>query len=553
MRERNENDGSREAPQSKKDPRPTIVSLSAMHLDGALAIVMETSCFYQAGSSLPPFRFFVYTGDRFEEASDHSATDESRLREITSLLEREKTFMSSEQSPLVDRTRAEGKHTASHPPVTKLEVAPSSQKWSALLRKHVPFLLILCLAFFLLSINLTQPWVSENEDNGLAFSSIAVNYIRFGLGSSKGQNVADLETLNAHSPLSIAGVPSSQEFHYLLTGPVHPYVYADHPPLLGLTIAGALVVFGYHFWVVRMVPLAYSLATLILFYVLMNMLFDRGIALFASFLYATFPMMAYFGRDVAHEAPTLFWATVMLIGYVRWKSVPQQRRWLVLIVASLVIGGFYGWPMFYFAFIVFGIDWITSKRFSKALALATLVPAVLTFAVVIAQIFWALGDTLAPLILVFSERSVSNQYAAGPDNIKSWVVAMIHHNIDGYVRWSVVALPLSLLFIALRARTEGWSLRITILVITFLFGLSHILVFHGGAYFHVYWQFYFLPFYAMTIGWAATRFVREGLRWPKARIATLLVWALCIFVLNWPTIHALYSARSGVFVLPFGL
>jgi len=461
--------------------------------------------------------------------------------------------MFSKQAPLVARTRAEGKYPATHPPASNLDAVPPSKKWSILLRKHGPFLLIVCLAFFLMSINLTQPWVSENEDNGLAFSSIAVNYIRFGLGPSKGQNLADLETLNAHSPLSIPGIPASQEFHYLLTGPVHPYVYPDHPPLFGLTIAGALLVLGFHFWVVRLVPLLFSLATLILFYVLMNMLFDSGIALFASFLYATFPMLAYFGRDVAHEAPTLFCATALLIGYVRWKSVPEQRRWLVLMAAATVIGGFYGWPMYYFAFIVFGVDWITSRRFDKALALATLVPAILTFGVVIAQIYWALGGTLTPLIHVFTERSGGSGYAAGPNNIQSWVVSIIHKNILGYVRWTLIVLPLSILFIALRARTEGWSLRLTIMVMTFLFGLSHILIFHGGAYFHIYWQFYFLPFYAMTIGWAATRFVREGLRWPKVRIATLLAWALCIFVINWPTIQILYSSRSGVFVLPFGL
>ncbi len=468
--------------------------------------------------------------------------------------------MSAEQSTVGAHPPAEGKNTATGLSIAKPEAAPPappSNKWLALPRKHGLFLLIACLALFLMSINLTQPWGSANEDNGFAFSSIGVNYIRFGFGPGKGQNLADAEALNGNGPVSIPGVPPSQEFQYLLTGPVHPYVYADHPPLFGLTVAGALELFGYDFWVVRLVPLAYSLATLFLFYVLMIYLFDRGTAQIASFLYATFPMMAYFGRNVAHEAPTLFWATVLLIGYVRWRSTQKPRRWLLLIATAIVIGGLYGWPMYYFAFILFGIDWLATRHFDRTLALATLVPAVLTFGLVFAQIFWALGGRLQPIIDVFLLRSVANGYAPGPNttpnNIISWLVRMAHNNRDGFSLWSTLALPFVLFFVAKRAKIEGWSLRVRILVITFLFGLSHILIFHGGAYFHIYWQFYFLPFYAMSIGWAGTSLIREHIPSAKLRAATLLYCAICILYLSWPFIRSLYTYRTGVLVLPFGL
>lgn len=95
-------------------------------------------------------------------------------------------------------------------------------------RRHVPFALTLVLAFFLLTINVATPWHSVYEDNGLAFEAIAINHIRFGLGVTKGESLADAEALNARSPKSIAGVPDSQQFQYLLTGPVHPFFYQNH-------------------------------------------------------------------------------------------------------------------------------------------------------------------------------------------------------------------------------------------------------------------------------------------------------------------------------------
>jgi hypothetical protein len=85
-------------------------------------------------------------------------------------------------------------------------------------------------------------------------------------------------------------------------------------------------------------------------------------------------------------------------------------------------------------------------------------------------------------------------------------------------------------------------------LITLLCGLAHVLAFREGAIIHAYWQQYFLPFYAITIGWAAVEMVRRFVSGAQLRWIPLLTAAVVILAFNLPTIVSLYSSQSGVFV-----
>lgn len=425
------------------------------------------------------------------------------------------------------------------------------QGWLALVWAHAPFLCSFLVATFLLTINVALPWKSIFEDNGLAFESIAINYIRFGLGAGKGQNVADTEGLNGYSRTNVPGVPNAQQFHFFLSGHVHPYLYPDHPPLFGLTITASLLIFGFTWWAVRLVPILYSLGSVITFYGLMRVLFRRryqrnGLAIWLSTtLFAIFPMMAYFGRNVAHESAVLFWTLTMLLGYFYWLRDPQ-RRWLVLMAVSVVAGVLYDWPMCYFACILFAVHWIATRRLSRDVLLATVVPAVATFVLVLAQIDWALGGDIHSVLTVFLIRSGSDtvhQFTWG-----MWLRQVQNWNRLGYGSWSQYVLPFALAFLIWRFREEGWSRRVAFVTITLLFGLSHIIIFHEGAYFHAYWQFYLLPFYASLFGWAGAWLVQRVVRQPALATVAVVAVALVVFRLNWPATHYLYTTFGNSFV-----
>ncbi len=407
---------------------------------------------------------------------------------------------------------------------------------------QLPFLAIFAIALYLITLNVTTPWQSMHEDNGTLNESIAINHIRFGLGVTKGQDLLDTEARNTFGPPHVS---EAQHFAYFLKGPIHPQVYGDHPPLLDLTIAGSFLIFGFHFWAERLVPIVYALLGLILFYRIALRWFDRTTACVASAIYATFPMFAYFGRNVSHEAPTLCWMLLLLWAYLRWRE-DQRRRWCVVMTIAVIIGGAYGWPAYYFATILWGIDWWTQRRPSWRLWMATMLPAILTFALVIAQLNWALGGDFTHLGIMFLLRISGDNAHAVPVSGIAWFSQLTAWNAEGFGGWSQLALPIVAGFIAMRASVESWSPRVRAVVMTTLWGLSHILIFRNGAFVHAYWQFYLLPAYALAFAWAGTAAARHWITQPAWQATALVVAIFVLANLQLATILSLYSTGFHV-------
>jgi 4-amino-4-deoxy-L-arabinose transferase-like glycosyltransferase len=434
------------------------------------------------------------------------------------------------------------------------------------LARQAPFALVFALAIFLLTLNVATPWHSSHEDNGLVFESAAVNHIRFGLGFTKGQDYFDASVnppIITASSIHPRGVSDAREFQYLLTGPAQPDLYDHHPPLLGLTVAASLVTFGYQFWTVRLVPIVFTLVALTLFYLLMTLLFrSRRLAVFAALLFITFPIAAYYGRDVSHEAPTMCCEIGMALCYALWRrrrgahaqDGMRDDRWLIGVAACVALGMAYGWPMLFFAWLLLALDTLQARRLDWRLGLATGGVVTLMFVLVVAQIAWADGWSLGTLREAFFLRSTS--YGADPHGFQlyEWVKRILHHNVLDYGPWTWLALPAALVFLWRRFQREGLTLRIQLIALFGLGGMTHMLVFREGAYVHDYWQFYLIPFYAALLGWGGCELARllahhplatQLLRSPNARqVALLCAFAVLALVMGAPLIYHLYAGGS---------
>ncbi len=435
-----------------------------------------------------------------------------------------------------------------------------AERFSALwrvARPHAPFAVVSLLAIMLLTINVTTPWQSYHEDNGLLFENAAINHIRFGLAFTHGQDYFDtsvkptISTPGAHfsdGTYHPMGVSSAQQFQYLLTGPVHPFLYGDHPPMLGLTIAASLLTFGYHFWAVRLVPIVATLIALILFYLLTLLLFDdRRVATFAAALFATFPITTYYGRSVTQEAETLCCVMGMALGYLLWRRT-GRNRWLIAVAACVLLGGMYDWPMFYFCWLLFFLDTLRARRVNWRVALATAGAGTAIFALAIIQIAWASGWSLAHLEHQFFYRST-------PIGLRGWVHSLGGFNLLDYGIWATPAALIALYFVWRVFRREGLSLRVQYVLLFGLGGLTHIVVFRQASFFHDYWQFYLIPFYALTLGWGGSELAKvlakptarwlAHLRIAHLRIApqtTIMVsFGVLALVVAWPFTYHFYS------------
>jgi 4-amino-4-deoxy-L-arabinose transferase-like glycosyltransferase len=288
------------------------------------------------------------------------------------------------------------------------------------------------------------------------------------------------------------------------------------------------------------VPIVYSLLGLVLFYALMTRLFDRGIARFASLLYATFPMFAYFGRNVTHEAPTLFYGLALITSYVQWRGGSAHRRWwAAAMVASIVVGGAYGWPMFLLAALLFGMDWLSRRRFDPRLFGLLATPAVLTLAAVLAQIAWFWGS-LAELDAMFNYRR--DVGASVNASLPEWFDRLVlYYAGHGFGKALIALLPLAVAFLAFRLYRERFSQRAMIVTVLGTWGLAHVLLFLQGAYMHLYWQFYLIPFVAAALAWPAVELTRRYVRPVPLRIGAFLVAGAIVYLMQHGRIVDFYA------------
>ena len=114
--------------------------------------------------------------------------------------------------------------------------------------------------------------------------------------------------------------------------------YAHKPPLLFWMIHGLWKLFGVNEFVLRFIPLAFSLANIILIYILGRSLWpdDRKTARYASLILATTIWWLAFSPLIRFDMMLSFWVLLGALGIVLASGNNFTRGWVLL---SLAIGG----------------------------------------------------------------------------------------------------------------------------------------------------------------------------------------------------------------------
>jgi hypothetical protein len=174
--------------------------------------------------------------------------------------------------------------------------------------------LILCAASPLRFHRCTAQWAGGHLGyNGALYSTYAHNHLERGLLAT-----GFLPARNA----SAAGGPPRFNMH--------------HPPLLGVMVAGSFYLFGESEFSARLVPILFSLGSLVMLSLLVAPLWGWRVALLACFFGAFMPMDSFYGPQVeVFGSAVVFFILCSYVFYRRWRSTALRSDLCASLLAFL--------------------------------------------------------------------------------------------------------------------------------------------------------------------------------------------------------------------------
>ncbi len=127
--------------------------------------------------------------------------------------------------------------------------------------------------------------------------------------------------------------------------------YLHHPILMHHYLALAFWLFGEHEWVIRAVPLFFSLLGLLAAAWVTRRLLGPGPGVAAAWVFALLPQNLIFCHLIDHESPGLLYTFLAGGGLVLWLEQGRARDGLVAVGAAL-LAGLTDWPPYQIAFFV---------------------------------------------------------------------------------------------------------------------------------------------------------------------------------------------------------
>ncbi len=217
------------------------------------------------------------------------------------------------------------------------------------------------------SQRLTSPWTEQVDFNGAVWSQAGHNFITMG--------VKDTVAIPAPFYYGTAPVPDDEYYNH-------------HPSLLALTIAGAFKLLGEHEWVARLIPVACSVASLLLLWLLARSCAGNRIAAFSAAIFAFLPMELCWGQMVNFEPYALMWMLAGFLGFRHWHLTGTKVWWWVM-TGGFTLAMLTAWVGYILVLVLCGYFLIFERRRYSRLAFLLLGIAVVTFGLFLFQIHLA--------------------------------------------------------------------------------------------------------------------------------------------------------------------
>jgi len=393
--------------------------------------------------------------------------------------------------------------------------------------------LILVYGATIRAFNLTEPWGRHLLGiDGAWHSIIGRNLLRHGFFATRG------------APVLNPGQSIPGEWTY----------YLHHPPLLDWIVALSFRIFGIHEWSARLVPLLFSLGTIVLTYRLARRLFPAtGIALAAALFMATIPMSAIYGMHVDyHGAIVLAFALAAISAYERLTATGERRYGLVLI-AMVTLCALTDWPGFYLPPLFLAHAWLGARSPGTPAARRWSIALLVWSLVVLAAIFLyfrAVHGDLEFMLRKFVQRTYRlKDDARRTFDLRDWILAITRYQRNLNTLPVLLCAAIWILsYVVQRVRRRA-SPAAGFVWILLAFGAMHIILPFQMAYVHDCLGIYLTPGLAVCAAVAMSWLwqVGEGMAARGARtVARVAIVGLVLLWIGWAsTITVAYpSARS---------
>lgn len=305
------------------------------------------------------------------------------------------------------------------------------------------WLIILIFLAFILTDHLAKPFIGHHDWNGVFYSNIARNYLRFGLLETKlGQ----------------------------MTGPNS--FYTHYPPLFPLTLALAFKAFGISSIVARLLPAVLTIAAIFLLYLITHSWVVVAVVLT--------PMLRYYSQMPSQE-PLIIFLTLLSFYFFRKKN-------RIGFYLSVILNGLTGWAGYFFYPLLFFLNRRWATKACLLLVLTFSLHLLHTYLLTGSFLGGGIFDALLLRLGFFPMLGKTEPELAGQF---TWLAYLIKE-----ARMLTVYYTLTLLSLA----AIGLLLcRDKITLIFLAWGLSYPLIFSNVVFVHEYFNVFFWPFLALSL------------------------------------------------------
>ncbi len=287
-------------------------------------------------------------------------------------------------------------------------------------------------------------------------------------------------------------------------------IYAHHPPLVPLLIAGWQRIAGISEWTARAIPSLFSVASAALLYLMAARRFGVRAAVATGVLYAFCPITLLFGGMPDYVgAQLVFFGLATIESYVRWVET-GRARWLAALTVVFFLGALTDWPIFYLVPALSGHYLLTNPRrgfvsLALLLAAASLLFVALVLwaqAVSAGREYWtATGGDFSVLHKLAIRTLGHPDSDATPLSVRGWVQRVLLRHVGVLHGWPMLALAAVYATLAARrvARRDWTALgrhQGPLLVMTW--GVLHLGVGLQGNFQHAWWSVVVTPGLALA-------------------------------------------------------